>query len=99
MEDFEMSHEFVSANETRTDSTTNSQNAEMPKFIPFEEPSSLSSIIKVIGVGGGGSNSVNHMFDEKVEKVDFIICNTDRQALESSPIPDENKILFRSHLL
>lgn len=94
MEDFEISHEFVSANETRTDSTTNSQNAEMPKFIPFEEPSSLSSIIKVIGVGGGGSNSVNHMFDEKVEKVDFIICNTDRQALESSPIADENKILL-----
>src|SRR5438045_1240112 len=45
------------------------------------------SIIKVIGVGGGGSNAVNHMFLQGIKGVDFIVCNTDAQALEISPVP------------
>lgn len=48
-----------------------------------------SSIIKVIGVGGGGGNAVNHMFKQGIKGVDFIICNTDAQALELSPIPNK----------
>jgi len=50
-------------------------------------PKDQSSIIKVIGVGGGGSNAVNHMFNQGIKGVDFIICNTDRQALDISPVP------------
>ncbi len=46
-----------------------------------------NSIIKVIGVGGGGSNAVNHMFDQGIKGVDFVVCNTDRQALDISPVP------------
>jgi len=45
------------------------------------------SIIKVLGVGGGGSNAVNHMFKQGITGVDFAVCNTDVQALESSPVP------------
>ncbi len=45
------------------------------------------SIIKVIGVGGGGGNAVNHMFQQGIEGVDFVVCNTDMQALEASPVP------------
>ena len=53
----------------------------------FDLPKELSSIIKVIGVGGGGSNAVNHMFGQGIRGVDFIVCNTDRQALDMSPVP------------
>lgn len=53
----------------------------------FELPTELSSIIKVIGVGGGGSNAVNHMHAQGINGVDFIICNTDKQALDISRIP------------
>ncbi|MBS1580766.1 MAG: cell division protein FtsZ [Bacteroidetes bacterium] len=53
----------------------------------FEMPAELSSIIKVVGVGGGGSNAVNHMYAQGIRGVDFIICNTDKQALDMSPIP------------
>ncbi len=53
----------------------------------FELPQDESSIIKVIGVGGGGSNAVNHMFRLGIKGVDFIICNTDKQALSKSPVP------------
>lgn len=53
----------------------------------FDLPSELSSIIKVIGVGGGGSNAVNHMFAQGIIGVDFLICNTDKQALDISPVP------------
>lgn len=53
------------------------------KFDPLEE---MPNIIKVIGVGGGGSNAVTHMFTEGIQGVDFILCNTDRQALEKSPV-------------
>ncbi|MCB0783378.1 MAG: cell division protein FtsZ, partial [Flavobacteriales bacterium] len=53
----------------------------------FDLPKELASIIKVIGVGGGGSNAVNHMFKQGIKGVDFLICNTDRQALDISPVP------------
>ncbi len=53
----------------------------------FEVPKTLNSLIKVIGVGGGGSNAVNYMFNQGIRGVDFIICNTDAQALESSAVP------------
>jgi cell division protein FtsZ len=53
----------------------------------FELPTELASIIKVIGVGGGGSNAVNHMHAQGINGVDFIICNTDKQALDMSRIP------------
>jgi len=52
----------------------------------FELPVNRSSIIKVIGVGGGGSNAVNHMFRHGIKDVDFVVCNTDAQALENSPV-------------
>ncbi len=57
-----------------------------------ELPKEKSSIIKVIGVGGGGGNAVNFMYREGIKGVDFIICNSDRQALESSPIPNQIQI-------
>lgn len=53
----------------------------------FELPVNKSSIIKVLGVGGGGSNAVNHMFRQGIKDVDFIVCNTDAQALANSPVP------------
>lgn len=55
----------------------------------FEMLKEQSSIIKVIGVGGGGGNAVNHMYKQGISGVDFIICNTDAQALETSPIPNK----------
>ncbi len=55
--------------------------------ISFDLPKNKSHVIKVIGVGGGGSNAVNHMFSQGINGVDFIICNTDAQALQNSPIP------------
>ncbi|MFZ4863809.1 cell division protein FtsZ [Sphingobacterium sp. Mn56C] len=57
--------------------------------IQFEMLKEQSSIIKVIGVGGGGGNAVNHMYKQGISGVDFIICNTDAQALELSPIPNK----------
>ena len=56
-------------------------------ILNFVLPPNQSSYIKVIGVGGGGSNAVNHMFRAGIKGVDFIVCNTDAQALESSPVP------------
>ncbi|MBK6527624.1 MAG: cell division protein FtsZ [Crocinitomicaceae bacterium] len=53
----------------------------------FDLPKDLSSIIKVVGVGGGGSNAVNHMFNQGIKGVDFVVCNTDQQALDMSPVP------------
>jgi cell division protein FtsZ len=53
----------------------------------FDIPRETSSIIKVSGVGGGGSNAVNHMYNQGIVGVDFIVCNTDRQALDISPVP------------
>ncbi|GGG95669.1 cell division protein FtsZ [Polaribacter pacificus] len=64
--------------------------------ISFDMPKSQSNAIKVIGVGGGGSNAVNHMFQQDIRGVDFVICNTDAQALENSPVP--NKIQLGADL-
>jgi cell division protein FtsZ len=61
----------------------------MKDMIKFDMPKNQSSIIKVIGVGGGGSNAVNHMFQQGIKGVDFIICNTDAQAMETSPVPSK----------
>ena len=57
--------------------------------ISFDMPKNQSNVIKVVGVGGGGSNAINHMFQQGIKGVDFIICNTDSQALENSPIPNK----------
>lgn len=57
--------------------------------ISFDLPKNQSSVIKAIGVGGGGSNAVNHMFNIGIRGVDFVICNTDSQALENSPVPNK----------
>jgi cell division protein FtsZ len=65
-------------------------------MIHFDLPKEQSSIIKVIGVGGGGSNAVNHMFSQNIEGVNFIICNTDAQAIALSNVP--NKIQLGPHL-
>ena len=56
-------------------------------IIDFNLPKNQSSVIKVIGVGGGGGNAINYMFENGIKGVDFAICNTDTQALEASPIP------------
>ena len=64
--------------------------------ISFDMPKTQSNTIKVIGVGGGGSNAVNHMFTQNIKGVDFVICNTDAQALENSAVP--NKIQLGANL-
>ena len=53
----------------------------------FDLPVERSSIIKVLGIGGGGNNAVNHMFEKGIRDVNFIVCNTDQQALSKSPVP------------
>ena len=65
-------------------------------MIHFDLPKEKSSILKVIGVGGGGGNAVNYMFSQQIEGVNFIICNTDAQALSNSGIP--NRIQLGPHL-
>jgi len=57
--------------------------------IDFQMPKNQSSQIKVMGIGGGGSNAVNYMFEHGIKGVDFVICNTDAQALEASPVPNK----------
>ncbi|MDT0558463.1 cell division protein FtsZ [Ichthyenterobacterium sp. W332] len=65
-----------------------SNNNEMGN-IAFDLPKHQSNVIKVIGVGGGGSNAINHMFQQGIKGVDFVICNTDAQALQSSGVPNK----------
>ena len=65
-------------------------------MIHFDLPKEKSSILKVIGVGGGGGNAVNHMFSQQIDGVNFIICNTDAQALANSGIP--NRVQLGPHL-
>jgi cell division protein FtsZ len=65
-------------------------------MIHFDLPKEQSSILKVIGVGGGGSNAVNHMYNQHIEGVNFIICNTDAQAIATSMVP--NKVQLGPHL-
>ena len=57
--------------------------------VDFDSPKGQSSYIKVIGVGGGGGNAVNHMFRQGIKGVDFIVCNTDMKALNTSPVPNK----------
>jgi len=64
-------------------------------MIHFDLPKQKSSIIKVLGVGGGGGNAVNHMYKQNIEGVDFIICNTDAKAIEQSDVP--NKVQLGPH--
>lgn len=63
------------------------QTTTKPKVMEFDLPKDQSSIIKVIGIGGGGGNAVNHMYNQGIKGVDFVICNTDQQALDISPVP------------
>ena len=65
-------------------------------MIHFDLPKEQSSIIKVIGVGGGGSNAVNFMFSQDIEGVNFVICNTDAQSIALSRVP--NKVQLGPHL-
>lgn len=65
-------------------------------MIHFDLPKEKSSIIKVIGIGGGGSNAVNHMYSQNIEGVNFIICNTDAQSIAQSTVP--NKVQLGPHL-
>lgn len=81
--------DLVQAQQTHTN--TNQTNVAMKFDLPEH-----SSIIKVIGVGGGGSNAVNHMYRQGINGVDFIVCNTDKQALDMSPVP--NKIVLGATL-
>ncbi|WP_282787769.1 cell division protein FtsZ [Flavobacterium croceum] len=57
--------------------------------ISFDLPKNQSNVIKVVGVGGGGSNAINHMFQQGIKGVDFVVCNTDSQALQNSPVPNK----------
>ena len=57
--------------------------------IAFDLPKHQSNVIKVIGIGGGGSNAINHMFQQGIKGVDFVICNTDAQALQNSGVPNK----------
>ena len=61
----------------------------MEPLFQFDLPKEQSSIIKVFGVGGGGSNAVNHMFDQGIAGVNFVVLNTDAQALEMSRTPNK----------
>ena len=61
---------------------------DMDNLIDMGAPASSPSIIKVIGVGGGGGNATNHMYRQGINEVNFLICNTDRKALQDSPIPN-----------
>ena len=65
------------------------QPAQQAPFFAFDSPKNQSSYIKVIGVGGGGGNAVNHMYRQGIKGVDFIVCNTDMKALNASPVPNK----------
>lgn len=66
-----------------------SSNTGIENSISFDLPKNQSNVIKVIGVGGGGSNAINHMFQQGIKGVDFVICNTDAQALQNSGVPNK----------
>ncbi|HMC01198.1 MAG TPA: cell division protein FtsZ [Flavobacteriaceae bacterium] len=66
-----------------------SSKKEFETNISFDLPKNQSNVIKVIGVGGGGSNAINHMFQQGIKGVDFVICNTDAQALQNSGVPNK----------
>ena len=79
---FDTSEEIASMSVSNADSQVDAN-----PMLDFISPKDQSSYIKVIGVGGGGSNAVNHMYRQGIQGVDFIVCNTDRKALNSSPVP------------
>lgn len=89
-----MSKSFTIDHSQFTKKLTNLQTRKV--MIHFDLPKEKSSIIKVIGVGGGGSNAVNHMHSQIIEGVNFIICNTDAQAIAQSAVP--NKVQLGPHL-
>lgn len=62
--------------------------ATLAEPLDFGEPDRQNSIIKVIGVGGGGGNAVNNMYKQGIHDVSFVVCNTDAQALKDSPVPE-----------
>ena len=66
---------------------TQNTDTQKPTILDFGDPNKENSIIKVIGVGGGGGNAVNHMYREGIHDVSFVLCNTDAQALNDSPVP------------
>jgi cell division protein FtsZ len=74
----------------------NQEQHKQKSMIHFDLPKEKSSIIKVIGIGGGGSNAVNHMYSQNIEGVNFIICNTDAQSIAQSTVP--NKVQLGPHL-
>ena len=57
--------------------------------LTFDLPINKSNLIKVVGVGGGGSNAINYMYNQGINGVDFVVCNTDSQALQNSPVPNK----------
>ena len=57
--------------------------------LSFDLPKNQSNVIKVVGVGGGGSNAINHMYSKGIKGVDYVVCNTDAQALENSNVPNK----------
>lgn len=63
------------------------RNNTTPTMVDFGPPTKEHTIIKVIGVGGGGGNAVNHMYRQGIHDVSFVLCNTDNQALNDSPVP------------
>ncbi len=70
----------------------NMNNIHNDEMLNFELPKNQSSIIKVIGVGGGGCNAVKHMYEQGIKGVDFIVCNTDAQSLQTNPVPNQIQI-------
>ena len=62
---------------------------EIDSNFSFDLPKNKSNVMKVMGIGGGGSNAVNHMYKQGIKGVDFVVCNTDSQALEESPVPNK----------
>jgi cell division protein FtsZ len=71
-------------------------NKEIDTNFSFDLPKNRSNVMKVMGIGGGGSNAVNYMYKQGIKGVDFVVCNTDSQALEESPVP--NKIQLGANL-
>ena len=63
--------------------------------LAFDLPKNQSSVIKVIGVGGGGSNAVNYMYENGIDGVDFAVCNTDLQALKLVQLPQKFKLVLK----
>jgi cell division protein FtsZ len=87
--------EFINNNEDQVNNHVNPDNNYLPESETGDlifEPQEMPNIIKVIGVGGGGSNAVNYMFKQGIKGVDFVVCNTDAQALQASPVPLKVKL-------